>query len=871
MNSQGHTQSIRATPLCRIKERITGLFAPRDAVSEDGALTARLIRGVLLVSLPILLVAIAIHWALGKGLTGTENLTLTALTVVGLLAALFLRCAHVNVSGFVLTFALWAGGTFITWMDFGFQDIAAMLPLLSVLIAFLVLPWIAGILTTLLSISSIWLRTALELHGLRTPGSPNPVDMGFTLTAIYILVSLVALVCGQILRHAVRQTIATQQALSRSANELSSILQRTPDIIYRLDSEGRITFVNEAVRRYGYDPLKMIGTRLLDYVHPEDRTLAGHRVDERRAGDRSTRTLEIRLLTSWGSERVAEYTAVPVQHVPVFLLQAEGLYESGTGSQHYIGTQGIARDITDRKLAEQALKKSEEKYTKVFRAAPAGVAVASLNEARFLDVNEEFERIYGFSRDELIGRSAFDIGLWFDAAEREQIMALLGKGEPVKELEVQARTKNGDIRTVRFNGQLIDIGGIACLITAVVDITDRKRLESQLQQSQKLEAVGRLAGGIAHDFNNMLAVILGQADLASQTLPPGNPAHESIQEIRKAAERSAELTRQLLVFARRQDAAPRALDLNWAISERMAMLRRLIGESVALNWNPAPSLWSVKMDPTQVDQILINLAVNARDAIADVGTLTISTENRLQEEAPSQHAEGDGPREWVILTVQDTGTGMGNESLAHIFEPFFTTKEIGKGTGMGLATVYGIVQHSGGRIEVESELGKGTTFRVYLPRTLEVAINVREAEQTELARGHETLLVVEDEPANLKIIRITLQQLGYSVMEAASAKDALAVATQHEGPLHLLLTDMVMPEMSGHDLHTRIATYHRGVKAIYMSGYFPDAIPRSDDGKGDVPFLQKPFGMRQLSARVREVLDADQDVSSVRNGGEQAG
>ena len=263
----------------------------------------------------------------------------------------------------------------------------------------------------------------------------------------------------------------------------------------------------------------------------------------------------------------------------------------------------------------------------------------------------------------------------------------------------------------------------------------------------------------------------------------------------------------------------------------------------------------MKMDPTQVDQILINLAVNARDAITDVGTLTISTENWLQEEAQPQHGGGEGPREWVILTVTDTGTGMGNESLAHLFEPFFTTKEIGKGTGMGLATVYGIVQHNGGRIEVESELGKGTTFRVYLPRTLETAMNVHEAEQTELARGHETLLVVEDEPAILKITRTTLQRLGYSVIEAASAKDALALAAQHEGPLHLLLTDVVMPEMNGLDLYTRIAASHPGIRVIFMSGYSADVFPRSDDGKGDVSFLQKPFSMQQLSAKVREVLD----------------
>src|SRR5271157_3367596 len=243
MNSEGHKKLHRAVPLCRITERMTALFTPREAVSKDRALTARLIKGVLRASLPILLVSIAVHWALGKGLTGAENLTLIALTVVGILAALILRAGQVNFSGFVLAFALWAGGTFITWMDFGIRDIAAILPLLSVLIAFLVLPRIAGILITLLSICSTWLLTALELHGLRTPGSPNPVDKGYTLTAIYILVSLVALVCGQILRRAIRQIVASQQALSKSEKELSSILRRTPDIIYRLDSEGRITFV----------------------------------------------------------------------------------------------------------------------------------------------------------------------------------------------------------------------------------------------------------------------------------------------------------------------------------------------------------------------------------------------------------------------------------------------------------------------------------------------------------------------------------------------------------------------------------------------------------------------------------------------------
>jgi PAS domain S-box-containing protein len=751
----------------------------------------RVLKDQFLVSLPIPLTILVLRLALGTELAETANLALFALISFNLIAALILRSGRVYLSGAVLTFALWAAVTLISWTHPGIREGMVVYLLLAAVIAFLVLPWRSSLTLAVLTMSSI---VMLELRGFGQTYVGSQPDRILALVGGLLAICNFIFVVRESLHRAIRQTLSTQHALSKSEKELSSILQRTPDIIYRLDTEGRITFVNAAVRHYGYDPSKMVGTYLLNYVHPDDRELAKHRLNERRTGDRSTEALEIRLLTSRGDERVAEYTAVPVQQEPVLLVQAEGLYESGTGPEHYIGTQGVARDITDRKRAVDALKKSEEKYFKVFHAAPAGITLTSLDEARFLDVNEEFERIYGFSRDELIGRTAFDIGLWPDPGEREHIVNLLRKGEPVKELEVQGRRKNGEVRTVRYNGQLIDIGGIDYLISAVVDTTDQKRLESQLQQAQKLEAVGRLAGGIAHDFNNMLAVILGQAELASRTLVPGNPAHESIHEIQKAAERSAELTRQLLVFARRQDAAPRPLDLKQAISERLAMLRRLIGENVALEWNPAPSPWSVKMDPTQVDQILINLAVNARDAITDVGTLTISTENRLQEEAQPQHdGGGEGPREWVILTVTDTGTGMGKESLSHLFEPFFTTKEIGKGTGMGLATVYGIVQHSSGRIEVESELGKGTRFRVYLPRTLETAMNVNEAGQTELARGNETVLVVEDEPAILNLIRMTLQRLGYSVIEAASTKDALALATQHYGPLHLLLTDVVCP------------------------------------------------------------------------------
>jgi PAS domain S-box-containing protein len=841
-------------PISRLTERIVGIFTPRKPVPRYQELSVKVLTGQFLVSLPILLPILVLRLALGTELAETANLALIALIAVNLIAALILRSGRVYGSGAVLTFALWATGTFISWTHPGILGDMVVFLLLAALIAFLVLPARLSLTLAILTMSSI---AILELRG------PGQTYVGSQTDRILALVGSLLAVCDltfvvrESLYRALRQTLATQQALARSEEELSSILKKTPDIIYRLDSEGRIVYVNDAVRRYGYDPAEMVGTPILEYVHPEDRDLARHHVDERRTGDRSTKALEIRLLTRQGEERVAEYTAVPVFRETVFLLQAEGLYEDGTEPKHYLGTQGIARDITDRKRAEEALRKSEEKYSKVFQAAPAGFAITSLDEARFLDVNEEFERIFGYKRDELIGRSAFDIESWVDPDKREQIVNRLRRGEIAKDLEMPCHAKNGSPLTVRYNGHLIDIEGTACSLSAFEDITDRKRLESQLQQAQKLEAVGRLAGGIAHDFNNMLAVILGQAEIASGALAPTNPVYESIQEIRSVAESSAELTRQLLTFARKQDTAPRILDLNQAISERLGMLRRLIGENVELGWNPGVGLWSVRMDPTQVDQILINLAVNARDAIKDVGTLTISTENKLQEELSPQPGSGASPKEWVLLTVTDTGTGMDNDTLIHIFEPFFTTKEIGKGTGMGLATVYGIVQHCGGKIEVESELGKGTTFRVYLPRTLETEKNVHETEKTELARGCETLLVVEDEPAILKIVRMTLQRLGYVVMEAGSAGDALAAAAKLDGSLLLLLTDVVLPTMSGLDLYTRIAASHPGIKVIFMSGYSANVFPQTDDRTEHVSFLQKPFTMQQLSAKVREVLDRE--------------
>ena len=838
--------------------RLVGLFLPRKPLSGDQELAARALNDQFLVSFPILMIILVLRLALCAGVTETANLALGALMAANLVAALILRSGRVYLSGVFLTLALWAAGTFMSWTHPSVRESLAIVVLFPALIAFLVLPWRAGLFLAVLSIGSI---VTLQSRGSGQAYAETQPDRILALVGSMIAVGNLSFVVGMRLFRTIRQISAGQLALSRSREELASFLQRTPDIIYRLDPEGRITFVNEAVRRYGYDPVEMLGTPVFNYVHPADRDFTRDRFEQWKRGGVPARAAEVRLLTSGGGEMVAEYTAARAGGETVLLLVAEAVYDGRAGTERFVGTHGIARDITDRKRTEEALRISEEKYSKVFHATPAGISITSLDEGRFLDVNEAFERILEFRHDEIVGRTTLDVGLWVDPREREHVINLRKRNGPAKNLEIHARTKSGGLRTLRYSGQLVEIAGVDCILSTVEDITDQKRMESQLQQAQRLEAVGRLAGGIAHDFNNMLTVILGRAEMASGGLAPANPLFEDVLEIRRAAERSSELTRELLTFARKQDVAPRPLNLNQAISERLGMLRRLIGENVALQWNPGPGLWQVKMDPVQIDRILVNLAVNARDAIGDVGTLTVSTENTLREGALPQPETGERPREWVLLTVTDTGTGMSEETMAHIFEPFFTTKETGKGTGMGLATVYGTVEHGGGWIEVQSEPGSGSTFRIYLPRTHDALIPTGDSSQDQLASGNETVLVVEDELAILKFVRTALQRQGYTVVEATSAEDALLLAASRERHLHLLLTDLVMPNMNGRDLYEKVATLHPGIKVILMSGYSADVPRRSDHVEENVPFLHKPFSMKQLSEKVREVLDRDDETT----------
>ncbi len=400
------------------------------------------------------------------------------------------------------------------------------------------------------------------------------------------------------------------------------------------------------------------------------------------------------------------------------------------------------------------------------------------------------------------------------------------------------------------------------LLSQFRDVSERKlaedekeKLQDQLLQARKTESIGRLAGGVAHDFNNMLQVILGNTSLALQETPPESRVHEELCEIQRSAERSAELTRQLLAFARKQAVSPKVLNLNNTVSGLIKMLQRLIGENLQLAWSPGGNVWPVKIDPAQIDQVLVNLCVNARDAMPGVGRISIETANvHLDETYVRTHPECV-PGDYVMLVVSDTGPGLDPQAREHLFEPFFTTKELGKGTGLGLATVFGIVKQNLGLINVYSESGKGTTFKIYLPRTEGTAVSAHEASVTpSLPNGSETVLLVEDEEQILNLGKRILQQRGYQVLAAQSPKEALELARKYAGRIDLLITDVVMPGMNGKELRRQIDVIQPGIRCIYVSGYTAEVIAHDGLLEGDVHFLQKPFTLRTLTEKIRETL-----------------
>jgi len=524
----------------------------------------------------------------------------------------------------------------------------------------------------------------------------------------------------------------------------------------------------------------------------------------------------------------------------------------------YMASLAIAR-----KEGEESLRASETRFSTIFHASPVGICLTRLANGQIIDANAVFLEILGYSREEVLKNHTQEMGMWAIPEDRHKVVQLLHEQGRILNIELKLRRKSGEIGETLVSAELIELAGERYILSMIQDITERKRdeaekekLQAQLVQAQKMESVGRLAGGVAHDFNNMLSVMMLHAEIGLSQLEPKNKLYDNLQEIYKATQHSADLTHQLLAFARKQLVAPKVLNLNETIETMLKMLRRLIGADITLVWTPTPDVWSVKMDPSQIDQILVNLCVNARDAIIERGKIIIETQNVVFDDLYcTVHTEAV-PGKFVLLSISDDGLGMDQETQRMLFEPFFTTKELGKGTGLGLATVYGIVKQNNGFIAVYSEPGLGTTFKIYLPYHGDPAERV-EQENTlpPLERGNEVVLVVEDEAAILDVIATTLRTQGYTVLTAVTPHEALHLIQDYTGKLDLLVTDMIMPKMNGRDLAHNLLSSYPHLKVVYMSGYTANVIAQQGTLDEQVCFIQKPFSIREISLKVREALD----------------
>jgi two-component system cell cycle sensor histidine kinase/response regulator CckA len=623
------------------------------------------------------------------------------------------------------------------------------------------------------------------------------------------------------------------------AEQYSLLMECVTDYaIFLLDPQGRVATWNTGAERiFGYTPAEAVGMPASRFFTPEQveqglpqRELWAAATDGRAGDDRW-------LVRKDGTRIWVNGTLTALKN------------EAGD----LRGFAKVCRDITEQKQAQEASARDALLLANVRDS----VIVTDL-EGVITYWNEGATRLFGWMAEEMLGRPLTDRLPEEARAEAQDWMGRIRAGAEF-EGECQDYHKDGSRIWIHARTSLIkDSGGRPIAIMGLShDISERRRLEEQLHQSQKMEAIGQLAGGVAHDFNNLLCIINGYSDIVYSALRPDDPLRNLVDEIRKAGERSASLTRQLLAFSRKQVIVPKVLDLNEVVSEMGKLLLRAIGEDIELVLHLQPGLAPIHADPGQMEQVILNLAVNARDAMPQGGRLVVQTGNvELDEGYARRHAEVvAGP--YVLLELRDTGCGMTPVVKAHLFEPFFTTKEVGKGTGLGLAVVHGVVSQSGGYIEVDSEPGRGTSFKIYLPRAQPTNHPTTSVAEVKVApRGSETVLLVEDAQAVREVNRRILVRGGYAVLEACDGQEALRVAGQHRGPIHLLLTDVVMPAMGGRQLAEHLSGLHPSMKVLYVSGYPDDAVVEHGIREGEVHFLQKPFSPSVLTQKVRDVLDA---------------
>ncbi len=623
------------------------------------------------------------------------------------------------------------------------------------------------------------------------------------------------------------------EALQRREEHFRSLIENALDLITIITEDGVIRYASPSHERVlGYSVKDLEGRNLLSLIHPDDVTefAAAFR------GDEGLRSIESRVLHSAGSWRVLE--------------------SFGRNLSHVAGVQGIvinSRDVTERKRAEDALREANNTLRAVIRTSPLAIYSVDL-EGRVKSWNSAANRLFGWQEWELLGEKLPHLPE-SEIERYESHLEQVRRGITDAPFDTRCRTRDGRMLEVNiWSGLLRDGGGsMRGIVHVAADVTERKRLEEQLHHSQKLEAVGRLAGGVAHDFNNLLMIIQGYSQMLLSGMSDTDPVRADVEEIVKGAERASDLTKQLLAFSRRQIIQPKILDLNALVRDMERMLKRVIGEDIKLACILDPGLKTVRADPGQMEQVILNLVVNSRDAMPAGGRLTIETANVYVSADQARKQLSPTAGDYVMLAVSDTGVGIDSDTQSHIFEPFFTTKERGKGTGLGLSTSYGIIKQGGGDIWVDSEPGQGTTLKIFLP-VAEQSAEVRTAARgNTILGGHETVLLVEDDSGVRSVLETMLHRHGYNVLSCGSPQDALRICENHRD-IHLLITDMVMPLMSGRELADKITAMRPGMRVLYVSGYTDLSASEQEALDPQLQYLQKPFTPDVLASKIREVL-----------------
>jgi len=695
--------------------------------------------------------------------------------------------------------------------------------------------WIAAIAVTLLltvGVVSFIVPELAERQGLSWLGFP-PAVRG--LVAVVLLFDLYT-IYQQWQIHRIRRQLFKREELFRLISDNAT------DMIAVVDMEGRRIYNSFSYQKVlGYSPEELKSSSSLAQLHPDDRERVKRAAAEARVSGVG-QTLEYRIRHKNGTWRVLESTASVIRDA------------KGAPEKFVI----VNRDITERKSAQEALRLADADFKSVVEDAPYGIYRAN-GDGQLFRVNPALQKMlrYGSSTELLNANLQQDVFKF--PTEFRTLMDLFNHAEDFKEAEAEWKCKDGTPITVRCSGRRIahNDGEAAYFEMFVEDITDRRILERQLRMAGKMEAVGRLSGGIAHDFNNLLGVIIGYSQLLKRALGADSHLVEHVNEIEKAGDRAAALTRQLLAFSRQQILTPTVLNLNDLVADMQKMLPRLIGEDITVTMGMEPELQSVRADRNQIEQVIMNLAVNSRDAMPAGGELRIDTKNVNLDEAYTRMHAGAKVGQYVCLSVTDTGGGMDAETLAHIFEPFFTTKEMGKGTGLGLATVYGIVKQSGGYVWVDSEPNKGASFQIFLPQVAEVSESkVARPYLGENLRGSETILLVEDAEAIRKLAAEFLSSHGFEVLSASNAEEAVSIAAAHAGSIQLLVTDVIMPGQNGRVLAERLVASYPRIKVLYISGYTDSFIAGHGVLGADSNLLNKPFTEEALIHKVRDVLDS---------------